>query len=414
MERVLGTTQGFGSSGEPAESSVVPSLVESYQAVRAYTEALCAPLKTEDYIPQPAEFVSPPKWHLAHSSWFFEEMVLKQFLPDYQIFDPGYAYLFNSYYQSLGERAVRNQRGCITRPGVDEVYAYRRHVDEHMIKLLSSSAREEESLRDLVILGLNHEQQHQELLITDLKFTFSINPLFPVYDSENFWDRESGKDAKWISIPESMHKIGHQEKGFCFDNELGAHEIFLPAFELASEVVKNGEFIAFIEAGGYEDFRFWLDEGWSWLQENKINAPLYWEKRDKRWHHFTLAGFVPIEEEAVLSHVSFFEAQAFASWKKLRLPTEFEWEAAMRSRQAAELNWGKRWEWTASAYLPYPGFKIAEGAVGEYNGKFMVNQMVLRGASVATSAGHGRISYRNFFHPQHRWQYTGIRLARTV
>jgi len=386
------------------------TLLTQYQTTRAYSEQLCQPLKIEDYLPQPVDFASPPKWHLSHITWFFEEMILKKFLPDYQLFNQAFSFLFNSYYQTVGERAVRAERGAITRPDVSEVYAYRKYVDEHMVQLLSKTISEE--LEELVVLGINHEQQHQELLITDLKHTFSLNPLHPIYKLDGDRTSDKNKTSGWINMEENIYQIGHQGNGFCFDNELGRHRVFLDKYQIANQLVTCGEYLEFIEAGGYQEFKYWLDEGWSWVTSNQINSPLYWKKSTEdqdRWSQYTLAGLKAIDPDAILTHVSFYEAQAYATWKQMRLPTEFEWEAA-----AQKMDWGKRWEWTYSAYLPYPGFKIADGAVGEYNGKFMVSQMVLRGSSVATAPGHERPTYRNFFHPKYRWQYTGIRLVRSM
>lgn len=381
------------------------SLAEKFKQTRRQTEVLCEPLETEDYIPQPVDFASPPKWHLSHSTWFFEEMILKKFYKDYKIFHPHFSFLFNSYYHTIGERAIRTERGTMTRPTVAEVYKYRKYVDEHIEKLLQQNISAE--LEELLILGINHEQQHQELLITDLKHTLSYNPIYPVY-KENFnLTAQENEEEGWLKIPEGIYEIGFEGEGFHFDNEEGRHKVFLHDFEISKALVTNEEYLEFIEAGGYENFKYWLDEGWNWVTENQIISPLYWQKIDGQWHSFTLEGLKPIEPKHILTHISFYEAQAFAAWKGLRLPTEFEWEAA-----SPQLKWGKRWEWTYSAYLPYPKFKIAEGAVGEYNGKFMVSQMVLRGASTATPKGHERNTYRNFFHPKHRWQLTGIRLVK--
>lgn len=381
------------------------TILQLFQKTRAATVSLCEPLQTEDYIPQPVDFASPPKWHLSHSTWFFEEMILKKFVPDYKIFDPHFSFLFNSYYHYVGERAIRTERGTITRPTVKEVYQYRQYVDDHIEILLQNPASPD--LEELIILGINHEQQHQELLITDLKHTFSYNPIYPVY-KENFnLTAQQNEEEGWLKVSEGIYEIGFEGEGFHFDNEKGRHRVFLHDFEISKSLVTNGDFIEFMEADGYENFKFWLDEGWSWVTENNIKSPLYWKKIDRKWYSYTLEGLKPIELHDILTHISFYEAQAFATWKGLRLPTEFEWEAA-----ADQLNWGKRWEWTYSAYLPYPRFQISEGAVGEYNGKFMVSQMVLRGSSTATPEGHERKTYRNFFHPKHRWQITGIRLAK--
>lgn len=380
-------------------------LLHRFHKTRQHTISLCEPLEIEDYVPQPVDFASPPKWHLSHSTWFFEEMILKKFDKDYKIFHPHFSFLFNSYYHTVGEKAIRTERGTITRPTVAEVYQYRKYVDSHIEKLLQNQPVPE--LEELVILGINHEQQHQELLITDLKHTFSYNPIYPIY-KENFnLTAHKNEEEGWLKIDAGIYDIGFEGEGFHFDNEKGRHQVFLHDFQISKSLVTNGDFLEFMEAGGYENFKYWLDEGWSWVNENEVKSPLYWQKIEGIWHSYTLEGLKPIEPSHILTHCSFYEAQAYATWKGLRLPTEFEWEAA-----ADQLKWGKRWEWTYSAYLPYPKFKIAEGAVGEYNGKFMISQMVLRGASSATSDGHKRKTYRNFFHPKHRWQVTGIRLAK--
>ena len=387
-------------------------LWDEYLNTRQQTEHLCEPLTTEDYVPQAVDYASPPKWHLAHVSWFFEEMILKNYLENYQVFDPQYSFLFNSYYQTLGEKALRAERGLITRPTVSQVYSYRQHVDQHMQELINDEENISAELRDLVILGINHEQQHQELFITDLKYVFGLNPIFPVYHQDVDFlglshSKENAKETGWYSFSEGVYEVGFQGEGFCFDNELGRHKTYLQNFQIAKNLVTNGEYIEFINAGGYQQFHYWLDEGWTWLTVHHISSPLYWHDIEGEWHQYTLAGLVPVDPDGILTHVSYYEAQAFATWKHCRLPTEFEWEVA-----SGKLNWGLRWEWTSSAYQPYPGFKIGDGAVGEYNGKFMVNQMVLRGASLATAKGHSRSSYRNFFHPHLQWQFSGIRLAK--
>ncbi|MBA6315664.1 ergothioneine biosynthesis protein EgtB [Cellulophaga baltica] len=380
-------------------------LIHQFEKTRAHSVALCAPLAPEDYNSQPVAFASPPKWHLAHITWFFEEMILRKYDENYVIFNKDFSYLFNSYYQTVGERAARSLRGAMTRPLIEEIYSYRTYVDQHIVTLLKSKLSLE--IETLVTLGIQHEQQHQELLLTDLKHTFSFNPLHPVYHEKFNLVQDTNKEEGWLAMPEGIYEIGHQGDGFCFDNEQGRHKVFLHDYQLSKGLVTNGDFIAFIAAGGYQEFKYWLDEGWSWVQEEKITAPLYWIQKDGTWFYYTLAGLKPVDVDAILSHVSFYEAQAFATFKNMRLLTEFEWEAA-----SEKFNWGKRWEWTYSAYMPYPNFKIADGAVGEYNGKFMINTMVLRGSSVATSEGHERNTYRNFFHPKYRWQYTGIRLAK--
>lgn len=378
--------------------------LEKYVAVRQHSESLCAPLNTEDYIPQPVIFISPPKWHLAHTTWFFEEFILKQHYKGYRIFDDDFSFLFNSYYNAVGERVFRADRGNITRPGVEKVYEYRTYVDDHMHRLLQNT---EVDIWKLMDLGLNHEQQHQELFLTDLKYILGHNPLFPVYQEGYDLTHHQNKSHGFLSVPEGIYEIGYSENGFCYDNEMARHNVFVHEFELSKSLVTNGEYMDFIGSGAYQQPDLWLDEGWAWVNDQKIDSPKYWHKIEGAWHHYTLAGLSKVREEDVLCHISYYEAIAFAEWKEMRLPTEFEWEIASNS-----LDWGKRWEWTASAYTPYPGFAKPPGAVGEYNGKFMVNQMVLRGASSATSPNHSRSTYRNFFHPHYQWQFTGIRLAK--
>lgn len=380
-------------------------LSDKYRLIRNHTGAICSHLKTEDYIPQPAVFVSPPKWHLAHSTWFFEEFILKKHLKGYKIFNEDFGFLFNSYYNNIGDRTFRADRGNITRPGVDEVYEYRAYVDSKMLELIASEA--DHDVVELIILGLNHEQQHQELLITDIKYILGNNPIFPAYRADCKWESEQNESYGFAHVEKGVYEIGHMGGGFSFDNEMGRHKVYIHDFEISKSLVTNGEFMDFMDDNGYENFNLWLDEGWSWINTNNIEAPLYWHRIDEAWHYYTVSGFQKVDPDAILGHISYFEAAAYANWKGMRLPTEFEWEVA-----SDLLSWGKRWEWTNSAYLAYPGFQKAEGAIGEYNGKFMVNQMVLRGASVATSPDHSRKTYRNFFHAEERWQFTGIRLAR--
>lgn len=387
------------------------SLAEEYAAVRQYTEHLCESLEIEDYIPQPTVDVSPAKWNIAHTTWFFEEMILKTFVSNYRIFDPAFGFLFNSYYNSVGERTARDNRGDLSRPTVKRVFEYRKYVDEQMSALLLRDDLAEPDLVELVTLGLNHEQQHQELFLTDLKFTFAQNPLLPVY-RENFAPEElpqdlSSAEANFVSLPEGIYEIGHKGDSFCFDNEMSRHKVYLHKFDISDRLVTNTEFLEFINDGGYKSHTLWHAEGWDWISREGMQSPLYWHKRDGEWHHFTLGGLRGLHLNAPVCHVSFYEAAAFAEWKGMRLPTEFEWETANE-----KFAWGSRWEWTNSSYLPYPGFAKPAGAVGEYNGKFMINQMVLRGASIATPPGHSRPTYRNFFHPHLRWQFTGIRLAK--
>ncbi|WP_316832101.1 ergothioneine biosynthesis protein EgtB [Pedobacter aquatilis] len=381
------------------------NFAEQYLRIRAHSESLCAPLQTEDYVVQPVAEVSPPKWHLGHSTWFFETFILQPFDNLYKPFDEDYNYVFNSYYESIGKRVIRTDRGNLSRPGVSEIYRYRAYVDKAMLKLLDGEINAE--LKELLNLGFNHEQQHQELLLTDIKYILGHNPLFPVYSEDKTETITTNNEGDFIGIPEGTYEVGHQGTDFCFDNELGGHKVYLQGFSLCTSLVSNAEFMQFIEAGGYKDFSFWHAEGWDWVCQQQVSSPMYWHKIEGKWFNYTLAGLKAIEPDAPVSHISYYEAYAYASWKGMRLPTEFEWEVA-----SGKFNWGQRWEWTESAYLPYPGFSKAPGAIGEYNGKFMVNQKVLRGASIATPSGHSRHSYRNFFHPHLRWQYTGIRLAK--
>jgi len=382
------------------------TLLEEYLQIRKYSEQICEPLQTEDYVVQPIADVSPPKWHLGHTTWFYETFILKPFYVNYQVYNDEYNFVFNSYYETVGNRVIRTDRGNLSRPSVNEIYQYRAYVDEAMVKFLATTLTDE--VKELLILGFNHEQQHQELLLTDIKYILGNNPLFPTY-SKNQKEvlTVSETEPGFIKISEGIYKIGYAGKDFSFDNELNRHKVYLHDFSISKTLVSNAEFIEFISAGGYENFNFWHAEGWDWVKNNNISAPMYWHLIDGKWFNYTLAGLLPIDLTAPVSHISYYEAYAFASWKGMRLPTEFEWEIA-----AEHFNWGERWEWTESAYLPYPGFSKAPGAIGEYNGKFMVNQKVLRGASIATPENHSRITYRNFFHPHLRWQYTGIRLVK--
>lgn len=384
--------------------SIMKTLTTHFIDVRERTVLLCQNLQIEDYTPQSALFSSPPKWHIAHVTWFFEEMILKKHVPNYKVFDPNFGFLFNSYYNSIGERIERHNRGLLTRPKIENVYQFRAFVDKAMVDLLESNPNDD--VEKLTILGINHEQQHQELLLTDIKYTLSKNPLYPKLFESNFVTHHN-KQEGWLTVDEGIYQIGHQDNGFSFDNELGVHRVFLEAFQISKNLVTCGEYIEFINDHGYTKPEYWLDEGWFWINDNQIKQPLYWKQLDGAWFQYTLSGLEPIDKNSILTHISFYEASAYAQWKGLRLPTEFEWEVASK-----DLQWGTHWEWTNSAYLPYPKFKTAEGAVGEYNGKFMINQMVLRGASQATAPGHSRHTYRNFFHPQYQWQFSGIRLAK--
>lgn len=379
-------------------------MIDQYQDIRNRTEAICLPLAPEDYYAQVAMHASPAIWQLGHTTWFFEEFVLSRYVEDYSRFREDCAFMFNSYYNNIGERTKRDERGKIDL-SVDDVYAYRKYVDDHMIELMVNAFSSE--IKEVIEIGLNHEQQHQELLITDLKLMLSELKPNGCFSDNLAIIHSKNSDKGWISIPEGVYEIGHEGEEFCFDNELQRHKVYIHEFEISKSLVTCGEFMAFIQAGGYEDFNFWLDEGWQWIRTGQIKSPLYWKKINDVWHHFTLGGWKKVNPEEVLCHISFYEAAAFAEWKGMRLPTEFEWEIA-----SDQFDWGMRWEWTNSAYLPYPGFHKADGALGEYNGKFMVNQMVLRGASVATSPNHSRKTYRNFFHPHFQWQFSGIRLAK--
>jgi ergothioneine biosynthesis protein EgtB len=400
------------------------TLTEQYRAVRKASEDICRPLQKEDYVVQPIADVSPPKWHLGHTTWFWETFLLIPDQPGYRPCNSDYNYVFNSYYETIGARVLRTDRGNLSRPSVDEVYSYRKYVDAAMERFLDAGVGPQ--LASVVVLGLNHEQQHQELLYTDIKYILGHNPLFPPYSDQELVGNAQpasqpeagvattvearqaldGQPASFLFIPSGIYDIGYQGNGFCFDNELAAHKVYLNEFRIAAGLVTNEAYLEFIEAGGYGNFVWWHAEGWDWVRKNAVTAPLYWHLIDGRWQQYTLAGLQPLDRLQPVCHISYYEAAAYAAWKGCRLPTEFEWEAA-----SGEFSWGKRWEWTESAYLPYPGFKKAPGAIGEYNGKFMISQMVLRGASVATPVDHSRKTYRNFFHPHLRWQFTGIRLA---
>ncbi|QEM13017.1 ergothioneine biosynthesis protein EgtB [Mucilaginibacter rubeus] len=381
-------------------------LITRYKEVRQRTEKICSYLQTEDYVVQPVVDVSPPKWHIGHVTWFFETFILKPYFMGYQEYNPDYNYVFNSYYETVGTRVIRTDRGNLSRPTVVEIYSYRKYVDEAMESFLCGDISGD--VKELLILGFNHEEQHQELLMTDIKFILGHNPLFPAYSKSYATPHiDEGESDAFISIDEGIYEIGFTGVGFCFDNELNRHKVYLNQYEISPKLVTNAEYLEFINSGGYHDFRHWHAEGWDWVKTNKVEAPLYWHLIDNKWYSYTYRGLEPLHLKGAVTHISYFEAYAYASWKGLRLPTEFEWEAA-----SGKFNWGRRWEWTESSYLPYPGFAKAPGAIGEYNGKFMVNQKVLRGASEVTPPGHSRATYRNFFQTNLRWQFTGIRLAR--
>jgi ergothioneine biosynthesis protein EgtB len=379
-------------------------LLADYAAVRRYTEALAAPLSSEDQNVQSMPDASPTKWHLAHTTWFFETVVLGRFLEGHVPFDPAYAYLFNSYYEGLGPRHPRPQRGLLSRPPLDRIQDYRLRVDEAMAALIETRPTE---IAPLLLLGLHHEQQHQELILTDIKHAFSLNPLLPAYHTHAPAPWAMSAAMEWIEHPGGTVAIGHEGEGFAFDNECPRHEVLLRPFRIASRPVTNGEYLAFIDDGGYRRPEFWLSDGWAMVQRDALNAPLYWHGDRGGWQEFTLHGRHALEESAPVAHVSFYEAAAYAAWRGARLPTEFEWEAASPGLRGM----GRVWEWTRSSYDPYPGYRPFDGDVVEYNGKFMVGQIVLRGGSVATPPGHIRPSYRNFFPPSARWQFSGIRLA---
>ncbi|MEB3225265.1 MAG: ergothioneine biosynthesis protein EgtB [Synechococcus sp.] len=422
------------------------SLLTTYQKTRALTQELAAPLAPEDQVVQPVPYVSPPKWHLAHTTWFFETFLLQAKAPNYQLFHPQYPYLFNSYYEQAGERWQRSQRGFLSRPTVAEILEYRTYVDQHLEKLILElehyDPQEKEAIQATITLGIHHEQQHQELLLYDLKYILGHNPLFPAYHSpqegtKNGQSPTETSPQNYLEVSSGLYEIGHQGNSFYFDNERGRHSIFLHPYRILDRLITCGEYLGFIEAGGYQDPQHWLMEGWEWIQAEKIIAPLYWHlESDKNWKIYTLQGRENLDKAVPVMHLSFYEADAFARWSGKRLPTEFEWEIACNLYEPAipkvanllDLKhlrpqprigqqtqfYGDVWEWTSSAYLPYPYYEIPPGALGEYNGKFMVNQMVLRGGSFGTLREHIRSTYRNFFHPQMRWQFAGLRLAEYI
>lgn len=394
----------------PQEPRAFP-LFAALMATRAHTRKLAAPLSEEDACVQSMPDASPAKWHLAHTTWFFETLVLKPHLPGYREYDPAYAYLFNSYYEALGPRHPRPKRGLLTRPGLSDVLAYRAHVDA-ALESLQQNAAAWQAAAALIELGLHHEQQHQELLLTDIKHLFSCNPLKPAYAPPAPHALRDPPSLRWIACPGGRVEIGMKDgEGFAFDNETPRHALLLRPYRLASRPVTCGEYADFIADGGYRRPDFWLSDGWATVQAEGWQAPLYWQADETaRWQVFTLNGLLPLDPAEPVCHISFFEAAAYATWAGKRLPTEAEWEAAA-DNPGLEQMFGTVWQWTRSSYDPYPGFRPLAGAVGEYNGKFMVGQIVLRGGSRATPPGHIRASYRNFFPPAARWQFSGIRLA---
>ncbi len=406
------------------------TLEHRYHQVRQISEQICQPLAIEDYTIQSMPDVSPPKWHLAHTTWFFETFVLLPHLPGYSVFDAQFGYLFNSYYEAVGARHPRHQRGLLSRPTVAAVYRYRAQIDRAMSSLLAATPPNSD-LAQLISLGLHHEQQHQELLLTDIKHILALNPLHPAY-RDDLQPQPPAADCpplEWLAYSGGLYEIGHQGGEFAFDNESPRHQTYLQDYQLGSRLVTNGEYLAFMAAGGYRESKYWLAEGWLSVHSQQWRCPLYWEDIDGEWWLMTLGGLTRVDLTEPVCHVSFYEADAYATWCGKRLPTEAEWEVAalnmpqvgnflesdrLQPAPAGERNYqffGDVWEWTQSAYLPYPGFQIADGAIGEYNGKFMCNQMVLRGGSCVTAADHIRPTYRNFFPPSARWQFSGIRLA---
>jgi ergothioneine biosynthesis protein EgtB len=419
----------------PLSASVTERTAERdrFAAIRQQSEALAANLSAEDQAIQSMPDVSPTKWHLAHTSWFFETFLLAPFAPGYRAFDAAFAYLFNSYYEAVGPRHPRPERGLLSRPTADVIAAYRHHVTAAMLRLIETAGGEVwQQAAPLIELGLNHEQQHQELILMDIKHVFSMNPLLPAYQAPRPHAAARERSAAWIEFAGGLEEIGHAGIGFAFDNEGPRHKIWLEPFRLASQPVSCGEYLDFIADGGYRRPEFWLSDGWACVQQQGWQAPLYWRCDDGEWHIFTLSGERPVDLAEPVCHVSFYEADAFARWAGKRLPTEAEWEIAARDvtltgnlvdsghfhpcPDTSDISGlrqiiGDVWEWTASPYIAYPRFRPASGAVGEYNGKFMSNQMVLRGGAAVTPADHIRITYRNFFPPSARWAFSGLRLA---
>ena len=412
-------------SQRAAQSGPAHELTEQFTRTRALSEALVVPLSDADATIQSMEDASPAKWHLAHTTWFWETFLLRDHAPGYRVCNDDWPFCFNSYYEAEGARIGRFSRGLLSRPSLDEVLAWRAQVTDAMLPMLGR-----EELGPLIALGIAHEQQHQELLLTDIKHAFSLNPLGPAMWEGRTIPSEGKTETGWHEHPGGIAMIGHDGAGFAFDNEGPRHKVLLEPFALADRLVTNGEWEAFIADGGYADARLWLSDGWAWVQREGISAPLYWRGDAGAGEHFTHAGWQLRERDAPVTHISSYEADAYASWAGARLPSEFEWEAAAQAHDPAAGNqldgagpaqpaggeslFGDCWQFTRSAYLPYPRFQPAAGAVGEYNGKFMSGQVVLKGASCATVRGHSRASYRNFFYPQQRWQFTGLRLARDL
>lgn len=407
------------------------SLASHFNATRLRTLYLCETLETEDFVVQPVVDVSPLKWHIGHTTWFFEHFVLVSYVKGYQPFHPKYHYLFNSYYVAAGDRWKRVHRGLLTRPTVKELFRYREYVDKHINDLCQQSPIYD--ISKVIELGIHHEQQHQELFLYDIKRILGDNPLNPIFRPQ-IKAPVISKQKEWLKMEEGIYEIGYKGYGFHFDNELALHKTYLHAYEIESGLVTNGEYLEFMKNGGYESFQYWFQEAWDWVNAHKIKAPRYWAEEDGNWWHYTLGGYEKVNPNDPVSHISYYEATAYAQWNGCRLPTEFEWEAACKHFspdiptpsnfleddyfKPVQLGnydfYGNLWEWTSSAYAPYPYFNTVKGALGEYNGKFMVNQMVLRGGSFGTAKKHIRSTYRNFFHPHLRWLFSGIRLAKHI
>lgn len=414
------------------------AMLDTFRSVRSETERLASALQPEDMVIQAMADTSPTKWHLAHTTWFFEQFVLAPSLPSFEPYRGGYAFLFNSYYEGVGDRWARPQRGLLSRPNVAEILEYRLAVSEQVIAQLAKVRGEVwQQLAPMLELGIHHEQQHQELLCTDIKYTLSLNPLAPtIFPGAVIHAASSIPSRRWVAFDEGVSEFGSEAENFAFDNELPRHKQYLPAVEIAASPVTNAEVLAFIEDGGYRNAEYWLSDGWDWVKAQERSAPLYWRDTDEGWHEFSCHGLIPLHQEGIACHLSGYEAHALANWAGYRLPTEFELELLARQDSAENgrflepgsiihpaavdgakrLNavFGSTWEWTSSAYGPYPGFTSPAGAVGEYNGKFMSQQLVLRGGSCATPKGHIRSTYRNFFPPQAQWQFTGLRFARSL
>jgi ergothioneine biosynthesis protein EgtB len=414
--------QRSASSASASSASVAPQSVEqqritwrdAFRKVRGETERRASHLSAEDQIVQSMADASPTKWHRAHVTWFFEQFLLVPNAPDYSIFDERFPFLFNSYYVAAGPRHARPQRGLITRPNGEDVTAYRAHVDAAVARLIETvNEKDAQRVFSILEIGLHHEQQHQELLLTDILHAFAQNPTDPIYDANWQPPRAAAGPRGFIDVPSGIQTIGHDGEGYCFDNETPRHDELIPRMRIARHLVTNAEWLAFVEAGGYTTASLWLSDGWATVQAEGWEAPGYWRQKDGAWHVMTLGGLKPLDPQSPVLHVSYYEAEAYARFVGKHLPNEAEWEVAARSGLLADA-FGTAWQWTRSAYLPYPGYRAAEGALGEYNGKFMVSQMVLRGSSVATPEGHERVSYRNFFYPPARWQFSGLRLAEFV